>query len=75
MTTFLHSRQIRGIIEVNQTQTLSLRSSESSKGDKNEEKNIRRQNPGVTKGVSVKSPGVPVRDKGEVGSRRWWGGF
>lgn len=31
-----------GIIEVNQTQTVSLRSSESSKVDKNEEKNIRR---------------------------------
>lgn len=37
MTTFLHSHQIREITEVHQTQILSLRHSESSKGDKNEE--------------------------------------
>lgn len=59
-----------GIREVNQTQTLSLRHSESSGGDQNEEKisggkpmsNIRRVL------ILTKSLGIPMRDRGDVGS-------
>lgn len=57
-----------GILEVNQTQTLSLRSSESSRREKMKKKDQDVNLRSNIKGVSIKTLDVPMRHRGDTGS-------
>lgn len=53
-----------GILEVNQTQMLSLRSSREKMKKKDQDVNLRSN----IKGVSIKTLDVPMRHRGDTGS-------